>query len=235
MRAVLESSRELAPGVRHFEFVVPGVERLEFQAGQFVSLSAEIAGKHITRAYSISSAPGLGNRFALCLNVVPDGRFSPYLFALEPGASVALQGPLGTFTIRDPARDMIWVATGTGIAPFRSMLDAWSALPGDGEGQRGRVKLIFGVRHESNLLYRGDFEDAAGALPDFDFQPTLSRPGAEWTGRAGHVQRHVLEAIGERRDHHLYICGLKAMVDDLRAQLKALGFDRKQVIYEKFD
>jgi len=231
MEAVLESSRELAPGVRHFEFSVPGVERLEFQAGQFVSLSREIAGKDITRAYSIASAPGPGNRFALCLNLVQEGHFSPVLFAMKPGATVAMKGPLGTFTLREPARDMIWVATGTGIAPFRGMLEAWRAIP----ASRGRLTLIFGVRYEANLLYRAEFEEAAGALADFEFQPTLSRPGADWTGRTGHVQRHTLEAIGERRDLHVYICGLKAMVDDLRGQLKALGFDRRQIVYEKFD
>jgi NAD(P)H-flavin reductase len=231
MQAVLESSRELAPGIRHFEFSVPGVERLDFQAGQFVSFSHDIAGRNITRAYSIASAPSGGNRFALCLNLVPDGHFSPYLFAMEPGSSVAMQGPLGTFTLREPGRDMIWVATGTGIAPFRGMLDAWRALP----APRGRVTLVFGVRYEDHLLYRADFDEAAGALADFAFHPTLSRPGDQWAGRAGHVQRHVLDAIGDRRDVHVYICGLRLMVDDLRAQLKALGFDRKQIISERFD
>ena len=231
MHARLEGSRELALNVRHFDFSVPGLERLDFAAGQFVSLSHEIGGKQITRAYSIASAPGGGNRFSLCLNLVVDGRFSPFLFAMRPGESVAMQGPLGTFTLREPSRDMIWVATGTGVAPFRGMLDAWRSLP----NPRGRVALVFGVRHEASLLYRDEFAEAAESLPDFEFHPTVSRPTTEWTGLAGHVQRHVIDAIGPRRDVHVYICGLKAMVDDLRAQLKALGFDRRQLIYEKFD
>ncbi|MCC6536685.1 MAG: oxidoreductase [Bryobacterales bacterium] len=232
MEAVLESSRELAPGVRHFDFVVPSVARLEFAAGQFVSFSHDIAGKRITRAYSISSAPRGDNRFSLCLNLVPDGLFSPFLFAMQPGEAVAMQGPLGTFTLRDPSRDMVWVATGTGIAPFRGMLDAWLALP---RGERGAVTLIFGARYPETLLYGADFSAAAAANPDFTFIPTLSRPPEHWPGARGHVQPHVLAAIGERRDLQVYICGLKAMVDDLRAQLKALGFDRRQVVYEKFD
>lgn len=236
MQAVLLASRELAPGVRHFDFAVPSVPRLDFAAGQFVSLSHEIGGKVITRAYSISSAPGQGNHFSLCLNLVPDGRFSPFLFSLQPGDSVAMQGPLGTFTLREPLkREMVWVATGTGIAPFRGMLDAWRTLP---SGQRGRVTLIFGARYQAGLLYHQDFADAASAAPpgDFDYRPTLSRPEhASWTGRTGHVQSHVLEAIADRRDLHVYICGLKLMVDDLRTRLKSLGFDRKQLIYEKFD
>lgn len=232
---MLIGSRDLAPGVRHFDFSVPALARLDFAAGQFVSLSHEIGGRMITRAYSISSAPGAGNRFSLCLNLVPDGRFSPFLFSLAPGASVAMQGPLGTFTLREPPTDeMIWVATGTGIAPFRGLLDAWRTIPPP--SPRGRVTLVFGARYETGLLYREDFAAAAASLPDFDFRPTLSRPGPLWTGRAGHVQSHVLEAIGDRRAGlNIYICGLKLMVDDLRARLKALGFDRKQIIYEKFD
>ncbi len=232
MQAVLESSRELVPGVRHFDFVVPSVERLEFQAGQFVSLSQDIGGKRITRAYSISSAPHGDNRFSLCLNLVPDGLFSPFLFAMQPGDGVAMQGPLGTFTLRDASHDMLWVATGTGIAPFRGMLDAWLAVP---PGERGALTLVFGARYPETLLYHEDFSAAAAAHPDFTFNPTLSRAPEHWTGARGHVQSYALAAIGDRRDVQVYICGLKAMVDDLRAQLKALGFDRRQVVYEKFD
>ena len=65
--------------------------------------------------------------------------------------------------------------------------------------------------------------------------PTLSRPDATWSGRQGHVQAHLAEAIEDRRDLDFYLCGLKEMVDDVRAVLKGLGFDRKQIFYEKYD
>lgn len=230
-QAVLLGWRELAPGVRHFDFAVPAVEHLPYVPGQFVSLTHQIGGRQITRAYSVSSAPQ-ANRFSLCLNLVPEGHFSPYLFALQPGDAVTMSGPLGTFTLRDLAQDMVWVATGTGVAPFRGMLDQWLL---QAPAPRGRVTMVFGARYEEGLLYRADFERAAAANPDFIFEPTLSRPPANWAGRTGHVQPHVLEAIGARRDVTVYICGLKAMVDDLRAQLKALGLDRRQIVSEKFD
>jgi CDP-4-dehydro-6-deoxyglucose reductase len=70
---------------------------------------------------------------------------------------------------------------------------------------------------------------------NFEYHPTLTRPVADWTGRAGRVQQHVLEALGERRDVDVYICGLREMVDDLRVKLKETGMDRKRVIYEKYD
>jgi len=69
----------------------------------------------------------------------------------------------------------------------------------------------------------------------FHFCPTLSRPTPEWMGRSGHVQAHLEEAFGDRRDVDVYLCGLKLMVDDVRKILKGIGFDRKQIFYEKYD
>jgi CDP-4-dehydro-6-deoxyglucose reductase len=230
VKAVLRDWTELAPGVRDFEFEVPEVDRLAYAAGQFVSFSADVGGKWITRAYSVSSPPA-GNRFHLCLNLVPDGHLSPLLFGADRGWSVDMQGPLGTFTIRDRDRDMVMVATGTGVAPFRAMIEEHLE---SGVG-RGRITLLLGVRYEANLLYRGRFEELARQHDGFRFVPVLSRPGADWRGRTGHVQPHLLEIVGDRRDLHVYACGMKAMVDDVRARLREIGFDRRQIIVEKYD
>ena len=161
---------EIAPGVRHFVFEAGQVERLEFVPGQFVSLTDSIAGRSITRAYSIASAPGDGNRFELCLNKVDGGAFTPHLFELSPGDVVDMPPPLGTFTLRRPLRDSLLVATGTGIAPFRSMLQA--ELRPDSPA----FTLLFGVRHESHVLYRQEFEEMARTFPQFRFWPTLTQP-----------------------------------------------------------
>ena len=80
-----------------------------------------------------------------------------------------------------------------------------------------------------------EFELLAEQHPNFRFWPTLSRPEEGWQGRAGHVQMHLMEALGDRRDVDVYVCGLKLMVDDVRSRLKELGFDRKHIIYEKYD
>jgi CDP-4-dehydro-6-deoxyglucose reductase len=229
LTARLIESFEIAPEVKHFVFEVPEVEQLPYLPGQFVSFTREFDGKKVTRAYSTASAPS-GNRFELCLNRVPGGIFSPYLFAMRPGETLEMKGPLGFFTVKDPDRDAIFVATGTGIAPFRGMLQARARKGGGGE-----LTLVFGVRYEHSLLYRKEFEELASKDPKFRFWPVLSRPGADWQGRTGHVQPHVLEALGERRDVDVYICGLKAMVDDMRAQLKAVGLDRRHIIFEKYD
>ncbi len=228
LRARLIESREIAPEVRHFVFEAPEFETLAFLPGQFVSFSSVVRDKTITRAYSICSEPD-GNRFELCLNRVKEGIFSPYLFEMRPGDTVEMRPPLGQFVLR-PGADAVMIATGTGIAPFRSILRAHLV-----HGDLREVTLIFGVRYEQTILYRDEFESLARQYPNFRFWPTLSRPEPDWQGRRGHVQAHLAEAIGERRDLNVYICGLKLMVDDVRAILKGMGFGRKQIVYEKYD
>ncbi len=268
MRAKLIECVEIAPGLGHFVFEAQNGEGLnggdlEFIPGQFVSFTTEIllknetGAKQITRAYSLASAPhsvNPANRFELCLNLAPEGLFSHHLFCMRPGDTVEMRPPLGTFVLRQPPRDSLFVATGTGIAPFRSMLKAHLSASSP------HFTLLFGVRHESHLVYRSEFEELARQYPHFRFWPTLSRPEPSWAGRTGHVQAHLEEALLElggtteprqygarsaeaspvpgdagRRDVDVYLCGLKLMVDDVRSRLKAAGFDRKQIFYEKYD
>ena len=228
-KARLLEFRDIAPEVRHFVFEVDEVERFDFRPGQFVSLSDEVGGRKVTRAYSLASPPN-GNRFELCLNRVKLGAFSPHLFSLRPGGTVPMKGPYGSFTLREPIRDAVFVATGTGVAPFRSMLfdgRLWEA---------GKdYALILGVRHPDAILYREEFEALEREHRNFRFLPVVSRPDAEWRGRTGYVQDHVLEAVGGRRDIDVYVCGLKEMVNEVRRLLLEHGFDKKQIIYEKYD
>src|SRR5580658_5938265 len=216
MRARLIQSVEIAPDVRHFVFEAPDIEKLSFTPGQFVSFTDAVDGKKITRAYSIASAPDETNRFELCLNLVTDGHLSPRLFSMQTGESVEMLPPLGQFVIRHPDRDAVLIATGTGIAPFRSILRAHL------NDTSHAFTLLFGVRHEHSLMYRAEFEEMARWYAHFRFLPTLTRPGPDWTGRSGRVQQHLMDAVGERRDVDVFLCGLKAMVDDVRQILKSM-------------
>jgi CDP-4-dehydro-6-deoxyglucose reductase len=183
----------------------------------------------VTRAYSIASLPN-GNRFELCLNLVEGGLLSPRLFALKPGDTVAMKGPLGGFTLMPSAKDSVFVASGTGIAPFRAMIPAALAAAPSRE-----VTLVFGTRHESGILYGDEFSDLARRDGRFRYWPTLTRAQPDWPGRRGRVQEHLGEVVAGRRDLMVYVCGLKAMVDDVRAMLRGTGFERSQVRYEKYD
>ncbi|HWQ56170.1 MAG TPA: FAD-dependent oxidoreductase [Bryobacteraceae bacterium] len=227
--ATLLESREIAPEVRHLVLETQGEARLSFAPGQFLMLFAPLGGVIVKRPYSIASPPD-GNRFALCLNRVREGVFSPYLFDLRPGDTVRLKGPYGAFRWREPPSDSVLVATGTGIAPFRSMLHA--RVPEDPDRC---YTLVFGVRHEYGILYREEFEEMAARFSNFRFLPTLTRPEPGWTGRTGRVQRHVLECVGDRRDLDVYICGLWEMVRDVRDKLVGVGVERSRIHYERYD
>lgn len=158
---------------------------------------------------------------------------SNYLCSLEAGAKIAFQGPFGDFILRPTLRDTVFVATGTGIAPFRSMLH-WLLAEND-RHQGHQFSLLFGARREQDIYYRDEFEELAARHANFHFLPTLSRAAAEWKGLRGYVQEHLPEIAGTRTDMHAYICGLDKMVKENRELLKSLGWDRTSIRYEKYD
>ncbi len=203
-------------------------------AGQWVSAKEHKPdGEEITRAYSIASPPNGSSQFALCLNRVQDGFMSNLLCDLEPGAEVPFQGPFGSFILRPPMRDTLFIATGTGIAPFRSMLH-W-VLAEESRHQGRQLWLLFGSRSETDIYYHSEFLKLAKEHANFHYLPTLSRGSANWTGLRGYVQEHVPGIVGTRADMHAYICGLKKMITANRELLKGRGWDRKSIIYEAYD
>ncbi|MFN7545119.1 MAG: ferredoxin--NADP reductase [Acidobacteriota bacterium] len=220
---------DVGPNIRHFHFEIPGIEHFHFLPGQWVSMTGIVADKKVTRAYSLASLPDR-NRFEICLNKVEDGLFTPFLFRLKPGDSVPTKGPVGTFTLRSKERPAIFVATGTGVVPYRPMLKQTGFLE-----QGIEVTLLFGSRYSYGLMFREEFEALSVQHENFHFLPTVTRPESNWTGRTGRVQPLLWEVLGDRTDADVYVCGLKEMVDDIREQLKARGLDRKQIIVEKFD
>ena len=232
--AHLRRSVPLSEFTQHLEFEVPQVPRLGFVPGQWLSLKANRPdGEEITRAYSIASAPNDSNKFALCLNRVPDGFMSNFLCDMKEGSEITCQGPFGNFILRPPMRETILIATGTGIAPFRSMLQ-W-LFHDEARHHNRQVWLVFGSRYEKDIYYHQEFLELAARDPNFHYLPTLSRGDEHWTGLRGYVQEHVAGIVGARTDMHAYICGLKKMITANRDLLKSLGWERKAIIYEAYD
>ncbi len=235
LTARIRRSIELSDKTKHIAFEIPGLERFEFAAGQFVSVrEPKPDGKEITRAYSIASPPRDDNTFDLCLNRVDEGFMSNYLCDLNEGDEVHLHGPHGHFVLHENRKDTVFVATGTGIAPFRGMVH-WLF---DDSARRDfrQFWLVYGTRYEKDIYYRNEFERLAASHPNFHYIPTLSRGDTTWTGARGYVQEHVRQIVGQRRDMEVYICGLNQMVSAVRELLKTeLGWDRKQIVYERYD
>jgi ferredoxin-NADP reductase len=241
--ARLTRSIALSELTKHLEFEVPGIPRFGFVAGQWLSFkTSKPDSEEIVRAYSIASAPENGNRFALCLNRVQDGFMSNFLCDMKEGDEIRCQGPFGDFILRPPMRDTIFIATGTGIAPFRSMLQwLFSAIgppassASDARHQGKQLYLIFGNRTERDIYYHDEFSRLAQEHANFHYLPTLSRGGPDRQGLRGYVQEHVPAIAQGRTDMHAYICGLDKMVKANRELLKSLGWDRKSILYEKYD
>jgi ferredoxin-NADP reductase len=234
LTARLVDSTPLSELTKHLEFEVKGTDKFGFVAGQWLSFKANTPdGEEITRAYSIASPPDESSKFALCLNRVQDGFMSNYLCDLQPGAEVTCQGPFGNFILRPPMRDTLLIATGTGVAPFRSMLH-W-LLAEESRHQGRRIWLLFGSRTEQDIYYHEEFRQLAELHDNFVYLPTLSRGSATWSGLQGYVQNHVPGIVRDRTDMQVYICGLKKMVNANRDLLRTLGWDRKSIIYEAYD
>src|SRR5215831_14689543 len=182
--ARLVGSTPLSEFTRHLEFEAK--RPFGFVPGQWLSLKqTKPDGEEITRAYSIASAPD-GNRFALCLNRVQDGFMSNYLCDLKAGAEIRGQGPFGNFILRPPLRDTLFIATGTGIAPYRAMLHWLLADPE--RHQNKQFCLLFGSRFEKDIYYHDEFLHLAARHKNFDYLPTLSRSDVNWKGLRGYVQ-----------------------------------------------
>jgi ferredoxin-NADP reductase len=234
--ARLTRSILLSEKTKHLEFEVEDLPSFDFQAGQFVSVREPRGEKFITRAYSIASPPRGDKSFDLCLNRVDEGFMSNHLCDLEVGARTQFHGPYGLFVLHPEVRDVIFIATGTGVAPFRGMVQQMFSQNGGGAQRDRQVWLVYGTRYPEDIYYRDEFETLAAAHPNFHYIVTLSRAPQEWSGRRGYVQDYVRQIAAGRSDMHAYICGLNQMVSSVRKLLtEECGWEKKRVIYERYD
>ena len=233
----LARARMLAPNVRElgFERASGTAEPFTFAAGQWVSLVLPLAEGEARRAYSIASPPDGSPTFEVAVTKVEGGPGSTYLHELPVGSVVRVIGPQGFFT-RPPLANhpSLFVGTGTGFTPLRSMIKAALAA-----GETTPMTLLFGVRHEADRLYREELEALTAQHPNLRAHYTISQPGEDWAGLRGYVQTHVEAAWRELEKSgapHVYICGLERMVGAVRDLLrKQMGVERKQVHSERYD
>ena len=233
----LVEKRQLTPAVRELTFERTDGVTFAFEAGQWVSLVLPHPEGELRRAYSIASPPFGSPRFEVAITQVEGGPGSTFLHDLPLGATLTAIGPQGFFTRPfHKSGPSLFVATGTGITPLRSMIrtaaSAGSVMP---------LWLVAGVRTEGDIIYRDELESLAQANPHVRVEFTLSRANDEWRGRRGYVQTHVkelwneLEALG-LGPPHAYICGLQKMVGAVRELLrKEMGVPREQVHAERYD
>ena len=243
--------QQQSPTTRLFKLSVP--EPIDFKAGQFVTMDLPISDKRLKRwrSYSIANAPknmlknaenaqnteGSSDSTELEFSIVKSENStggSRYLFEEATiGTPIRFKGPDGAFTLRESSagKDLVFICTGTGVAPFRSMIwDIYNQkLP------HRNIHLIFGGRRAHDILFREEFEFLEKNLENFRFDAALSRE-TDWTGAKGYVHSIYTEGYKNiRSDVHFYICGWSKMIDDAVAKLIVdLGYDKSQVFYELY-
>jgi ferredoxin-NADP reductase len=235
LTATLTKSVFLSSETKHLEFEASELTQFNFTAGQFVTIrEPKPDGKIHSRAYSIASPPRDNPTFDICLNRVENGFMSNWLCDLEVGASISFHGPHGLFVMREPRAKGLFIATGTGIAPFRSMAQWLFADPQRNQGHE--YWLVYGTRYEDGIYYREEFEEMQQRHPNFHYVATLSRCREDWQGCRGYVQDYVRQIVTSHGSMQAYICGLNDMVDANRRLLtEEFGWDKKQIVFERYD
>ncbi|SFL13063.1 benzoate/toluate 1,2-dioxygenase reductase subunit [Falsiroseomonas stagni DSM 19981] len=239
--AIPASSALCKTAGQSFATVLRGVERLSetsiaftldapagltFLPGQYVNL--RVPGTDERRSYSFSSAPGAPT-LSFLVRDIPRGRMSTWLReGAEPGMPMEFTGPAGSFYLRDVKRPLLFLAGGTGLAPFLSMLGKLAET-----GAVQPVHLVYGVTNEADLVGVAELEAFAARIPAFTFSTCVAAEDSAHP-RKGYVTAHVQPVHLHGGEVDVYLCGPPPMVDAVRAWLAAQGVTPANFYYEKF-
>lgn len=222
----------IARGVYEFAFEKPA--ELTFKGGQFVLFDVALKDDPAniqTRAFSIASSPH-EQELLFVAKMKEGGRASVWIEeTLKPGSIVRTQGPFGNFKLdRETDKDYLFVATSTGVAPFRSqMLEALFA------GDTRRMDLIMGVRDNDEFFWMKEFEELTQKYSNVFFHPALSGTEESWTGHRGRVQTLVPLIAPDMTRKSVYVCGSPNMTKELKQIcLEQWGMEKKDLHVEGY-
>lgn len=227
---IVKKIEQVTQYTRRFWIELPDTPVFDFKPGQFVTLDLPIHAQRNKRwrSYSIASVPDGSNLIELLIVELEGGIGTKYLFSeIQEGSQLTLRGPQGVFILPETIdKDLYLVCTGTGIAPFRSMVQ-YIALKGIPHKE---IHLVFGTRTSSDLLYADELRELEKTLPGFHYHPVLSRQ--EWEGKTGYVH-HIYEQLSHHNPPATFmLCGWRAMTDEAKERILAKGYTSKDVHVE---
>lgn len=227
LAARVEAVEPLGADVLHLRLRLSDGEEVSFLPGQYMNVLLPGGGR---RSFSMASRPD-GGRVDFHVRRIPGGAFTDRaLPALRPGESLDVEIPLGGFRYHaEDYRPIVMVATGTGLAPIKSMLEALMDDP-----DCPPVSLYWGARTPPDLYLHERIAGWGERLYDFNYVPVLSRADGGWAGRRGYVQDAVLDDIGDLSEHAIYLCGSPAMIDAARATFATAGASPAHVYADSF-
>jgi CDP-4-dehydro-6-deoxyglucose reductase len=220
------------PDTRRFRLLMDGLDHFEFEPGQFITLDLPIHEKPNKRwrSYSIASFPDGSNEIELLIVLNPEGLGTNYLFnEIQIGSQLTYRGPQGVFVLPKVLdKTLFLICTGTGIAPFRSMVQniLRKKIPHQG------INLIYGCRKKNNLMYFDELRQLEQEMQGFRYYPTLSRE--VWEGKTGYVHDIYETLCQNQTPANFFLCGWKAMIDDAKGRIKELGYDKKDIHVELY-
>ncbi len=211
-----------------WKFTIQFDEDFIFTPGQFITLKV----RGVQRNYSIASFSKNRNLIELIIVKVENGKLTTILFRdVEPGENIEIKGPKGNFTMPENTnRDIFFICTGTGLAPFKSILDE---IELSGKYPK-RIFLIFGTRTKNDLLFYDEMKKMVKSIPNFNYIPVLSREN--WDGETGYVHQQYNNIVkNEKLQNPLfYLCGWRNMIVDAKQQLSNLGYDSSNIKLELY-
>lgn len=211
----IKSIENLAPDVFRVVLRLPPTTDFGFVPGQYIDV---IGPGGLRRSYSLANASYAEKQLELHIRAINGGAMSQYWFdQAQPKDLLRLNGPLGTFFLRNVSNlDLVFLATGTGMAPVKAMLESLIDLA-DGQQPRS-VTVLWGGRTPEDF-----YLDVEGIPGNFNFVPVLSRADAQWTGARGYVQQNLLSILPDLANAVVYACGSNAMIQSAKNLLTQAG------------
>lgn len=220
--ATLKEKRMLTEDVMFLSFQVP--DSFSFEAGQYVSLKIMKGADFRMKSYSILNPPSEKGKLDLCVKIIPNGFASEAFKEIKAGDTLSFRGPLGHLTFDVNGEEHWFIANGTGVTPFYSMI-----LENVVKYPLQEFNLIFGVRSQKDLFFHDELHKLGQKNPNFKYIPTLSRDA--WEGSMGRVQTQLpLDLNGKT----FYICGLKEMVLETKELLLQKGVPTERIRVERY-
>ncbi|MBK8069759.1 MAG: cytochrome b N-terminal domain-containing protein [Rhodanobacteraceae bacterium] len=216
--ARVERLERLGPNVMRVWLSLPGDERIQFAAGQYLNIVLEDGQR---RAFSFANPPQDNALIELHIRLIPGGRFTTHVFSeMRVGDALAIEGPLGGFTLHAGDKPILLVAGATGFAPIKSILEDAFA-----RGIQRPMQLYWGVSHPQDLYLLESIERWQREHPNFRFTTVLSEPAnaPDWAGRTGMVHQAMLQDHPDLGGFEVYLCGSVKMVDSALPDFLAHG------------
>jgi len=224
--ARISSLNKLAPDVLRVILRVPHNSMLDYLPGQYVNV---IGAGGVRRSYSLANSPSADGRLELHIRAVVEGVMSDYWFnGAKTDDLVRINGPMGSFFLRETAGlDLVFLATGTGIAPIKALIEAMPQLATSKLPRS--VTVVWGGRTQDDM-----YLDVAAMPGNQVFIPVLSRASPCWSGRRGYVQQALLDAQPDLSKAAVYACGSDAMIHSARLTMFEAGLPSNRFYSDAF-